>query len=137
MDHNELNEHFKPFSHLCYPCFIRYDWYGNFKFLPEEAFSILDYINVPHSFYDRTMAHPGTKTSDLMPLFYSNMNTLLKLVYARSLSQGQGELPKFPHEVLSDEHYKGLVYSLSRSLELYYAMFPLEEEWHTELRNKL
>ena len=47
IDPSKLQEHWKPYYHLCHPCAVDYDFIGNFSNLKSDADHILEDINFP------------------------------------------------------------------------------------------
>lgn len=76
---SHLNEHYKPVMELCHPCVVQYNMYTNFKYLPEDAFQILDLLRIPRYYYLNTESHPQTPTSALLDDFF-NRNVTSRLV---------------------------------------------------------
>lgn len=70
--HSQLNEHYRPVMELCHPCAVQYDVYTNFKYLPEDAFRIMDLLDIPHHFYLNEESHPRKPTSTLLDDFYNS-----------------------------------------------------------------
>ena len=134
-DQNMLNEHFKSFMNLCHPCYINYHFYGNFKLLPDEAFSMLDYFKIPREYYPTSVSHPALSTSSLLPLYYSDMTPQQKVVYARELATThKASMPQFPHGAMTDELYRKTFSIFSGDLELYYALYPEDKLKHGKFR---
>lgn len=50
----KTDEHFKPIVYLCLPCLIHYNFYGNFKMLPDDSKEVLDRFNLNSSYYDQS-----------------------------------------------------------------------------------
>ena len=94
-----LNEHFRPFINLCYPCAVHYNFIGNFYNLPNEAFHILDFLKIPRNYYLNRVGHPTYNTSSSVSGYYHQLSTSLKL----------NLLKKFSHELV-----------------LYYLLFPTQ-----------
>jgi hypothetical protein len=135
-DQDMLNEHFKSFMKLCHPCYVDYHFYGNFKLLPDEAFTMMDHFNIPREYYPLAVSHPGLSTSNLLPLYYSNMTPQQKVVYARELAASHhASMPQFPHKILSEQLYSTIVSTFLDDLELYYALYPEEKRKHNEYRD--
>lgn len=70
--HSQLNEHYRPVMELCHPCAVHYDVYTNFKYLPEDAFRIMDLLDIPHHYYLNEESHPRKPTSTLLDDFYNS-----------------------------------------------------------------
>ena len=98
----DYNEHFAPFSELCHPCSIAYDFYANFKIMDYDISAILEYLSIPSSYYPTS---PG-----------SNQNTTgLMTEYYRLLS-------------LRDK--RALFSAFQTELSMYYSLYPEEINMH-------
>lgn len=134
-DKDMLNEHFKPFINLCHPCYIDYNVIGNFKNLPGDAYVMLDHLNIPHDYYPVEVSHPALSTSQLLPLFFSDMTPQQKVLYARELaSSHHARVPKVPREELHETTYNGIITSMSSELDLYYSLYPEDKDKHLQYR---
>ena len=69
------NEHFTKQINLCFPCHVKYDFYANFKYLPDDAFRIMDKFQIPHHYYRNVDNHPGVSTADLLELHYKYLQS--------------------------------------------------------------
>ena len=76
---SHLNEHYKPVMELCHPCVVQYNMYTNFKYLPADAFWIMDLLKIPRYYYLNIESHPQTPTSALLDNFF-NGNVTNRLV---------------------------------------------------------
>ena len=76
---SHLNEHYRPVMELCHPCAVQYDMYTNFKYLPEDAFRVMDLLHIPHHYYLNAESHPRRPTSTLLDDFF-NTNITSRLV---------------------------------------------------------
>ena len=103
-----INEHFRPAIHLCYPCAVNYNFYGNFKLLPNDANVVVEYLKINSSYYDneRYVSHTSYKTSDLVTKYFSELTTSLKKTLFR---------------LFADE------------LDFYYSLYPEEKDNHLNL----
>ena len=105
-----VNEHFQPVIHLCHPCAIDFNFYGNFKLLPDEAETLLNTLNINSSlYYDREgsyISHKGHKTSEVVTKYFSE---------------------------LTDQQKKSLFDVYKEELEFYYTLYPEERDSHLRL----
>ena len=67
----EMNEHYKPMSHLCQPCAVHYDYVGNFATLRRDANRILQYLNVNTSWFWDRGRHISNPTENVVEKYYS------------------------------------------------------------------
>ena len=102
------NEHFRPIIHLCHPCAVNYNFYGNFKLLPKEASALLDQFKLNTSYYDTTsyISHVYYKTSDLVIKYFLELTALQK---------------------------ETLFYYFADELDFYYSLYPEEKGNHLNL----
>ena len=102
------NEHFRPIIHLCHPCAVNYNFYGNFKLLPKEASALLDQFKLNTSYYDTTsyISHVYYKTSDLVIKYFLELTALQK---------------------------ETLFYYFADELDFYYSLYPEEKDNHLNL----
>ena len=102
------NEHFRPIIHLCYPCAVNYNFYGNFKLLPNDANAVLEHLKINSSYYDneRFVSHSSYKTSDLVTKYFSELTTSQK---------------------------KTLFHLFADELDFYYGLYPEEKDSHLNL----
>ena len=134
-DKDMLNEHFKPFINLCHPCYVDYNFFGNFKNLPGDAYAVLDHLQIPRKYYPTEVSHPALSTSQLLPLFYSDMTPQQKVLYARELaSSHRVQVPKVPKELLSESTFDSVVLSVNPELDLYYSLYPEDRDKHLQYR---
>lgn len=136
-DKDMMNEHFKPFINLCHPCYLEYNFIGNFKNLPEDAYAVLDHLRIPREYYPTEVSHPALSTSQLLPLFFSDMTAQQKVLYARELASSHlARVPKVPREVLSEATYDGVISSMLSELDLYYSLYPEDKDKHHQYRTR-
>ena len=104
----KTNEHFRPIIHLCHPCVINYNFYGNFKLLPNDANAVLEHFKLNLSYYDNKsfISHISYKTSDLVTKYFSELTASQK---------------------------KALFYSFAYELDFYYSLHPEEKDSHLNL----
>ena len=134
-DKDMLNEHFKPFINLCHPCYVQYDFFGNFKNLPDDAYAVLDHLQISRKYYPTEVSHPALSTSQLLPLFFSDMTAQQKVLYARELAASHhARVPKVSKEMLSEATYDSVISSVSAELDLYYSLYPEDKDKHLQYR---
>lgn len=134
-DQDMLNEHFKPFINLCHPCYVEYNFFGNFKNLPSDAYAVLDHLQIPREYYPTEVSHPALSTSQLLPLFYSDMTPQQKVLYARELASSHHvQVPKVQKELLSEATFDNVVLSVNSELDLYYSLYPEDKDKHLQYR---
>ena len=102
------DEHFKPVAYLCLPCKVKYDFYANFKLLPDDAKAVLDQLDLNSSYYDYTsfISHKSYKTTDLVTKYFSQLTTAQK---------------------------EQLFHKYSDELDFYYSLYPEEKDSHLNL----
>ena len=103
-----INQHFRPIIYFCHPFAVSYNFYGNFKLLPNDANAVLEYLKINSSYYDneRFISHISYKTSDLVAKYFSELTISQK----RAL-----------FHVFADE------------LDFYYSLYPEEKDHHLNL----
>ena len=102
---SDYNEHFSPFSELCHPCAINYDFYANFKRMDHDVRAVLEYLNIPSSYYP-SVSEANNTTKQLMNKYY-------KLITWRERT--------------------ALFSTFQNELNLYYALYPEESDTHKQL----
>jgi len=104
----KINEHFRPVIYLCHPCAINYNFYGNFKLLPQDADTLIEHFKLNSSYYDNKsyISHQRYNTSDLVPKYFSELTVSLK---------------------------EALFYSYADELDFYYSLYPEEKDTHLNL----
>ncbi len=100
------NEHFKRVTEMCFPCAVDYDLYINFKTYDYDIYALMDYLEIPTSYYPRVLAHSGHPTSEFVGEYF------------RQLSCKEKELLR---ELLKVE------------LDFYYSLYPEERGRDTQL----
>lgn len=98
--HSMYNEHFKSVTETCFPCAINYDIYLNFKTYDYDLYALMDYLDIPRTYYPRVIAHPEHSTSEYV---------------AEYLGQ------------LSDEERDMLRERLRIDIDFYYSLYPEEK----------
>ena len=102
---SSYNEHFMPFVQLCFPCAVDYDLLINFKTINYDMYALMDYLNIPPSYYPAAIGHE-TPTSAYMKQYYGNISGPIK---------------------------EDLFKKLEQELDFYYALQPEEEGMHRDL----
>ena len=98
------DEHFQTIGHLCQPCRVNYDFYGNFNNFAEDAQVFIKKLEV--------------KPSYLQHGYYRN-KTNSHVV----------ELHMYYHQ-LDYRQKKAVLHLLSKELDFYYRLFPEERDSH-------
>ena len=101
----DYNEHFAPFSELCHPCSIEYDFYANFKIMDYDTTAVLEYLSIPSSYYPSfvTTSH---NTTGLMNEYY---------------------------RLVSWREKTALFNAFRTDLNMYYSLYPEENYMHQQL----
>lgn len=94
---SDYNEHFSPFTELCHPCSIHYDFYANFKTMEYDLGAVIDYLSIPSSYYP--FEGINHVTQELMNDYFTLVNWKEK---------------------------KDLFNALREELDLYYSLYPEE-----------
>lgn len=102
----DYNEHFAPFSELCHPCSVNYDFYANFKIMDYDIAAVLEYLSIPSSYYP--VAVGSKNTAELMNEYY-------RLITWREKT--------------------ALFNAIRRDLDLYYSLYPEDTDSHKHLLN--
>ena len=71
---HELNEHWSPYTDLCQPCFVNYDYVGQFEFLEDDAMFLLNVLNL-----DKVVHYPKKQR------YYSALSEEEKAAYFESV----------------------------------------------------
>ena len=95
--------HFNTMLRICKPCSVRYDYYGNFKTFEEDAHVVMNRIGA--SEYELRPQYPDP-SGKLINQYYGQLNVSQKI---------------------------GIVKKLATDLELYYMIFPPEEDTHKQM----
>lgn len=106
---HEISLHFRPMTHLCHPCRIHYDFYGNDKLCTSDYHSILQ-RNTVHKEEEKQIKNTDNddNTERLLFKYYRNL----------------------PQRLTS-----GLVTKLYIDLDFYYHLYPEERQSHKLLLN--
>jgi len=71
----DRNEHFQPSMHICHPCLVGYDFYGNFKNYSEDAKQLIQKFNTNPKFYQNKSLHPvAHQTNRKMARYYRTLS---------------------------------------------------------------
>lgn len=101
---SDYNEHFIPFSELCHPCSIHYDFYANFKSMDYDLGAMLSYLSIPTSYYPSVNAYH--ETEELMSDYY---------------------------KLVTWKEKKDLFDAFQNELDMYYSVYPEESNSHKQL----
>ena len=101
----EQDEHFQTFLHMCQPCRVHYDYYGNFNNFAEDAQVLIQKL--------------GVKATYLRHAYYGN----------KSNNSHINNLHTYFHQ-LDYWQKKSVLYKLSKELDFYYRLFPEERDSH-------
>lgn len=99
----QFDEHFQTIYELCQPCYVRYQYYGNFDTFEKDAEVLINHIDsdsilLRDGYYDYS-----ERTKYVAPDYYSQ---------------------------LSNKQKKLTIMRLSRDLLFYYTLFPSENDTH-------
>ena len=99
---------FRPVIHLCHPCIINYNFYGNFKLLPKDANAVIEHFKLNSSYYDDKsfISHMLYNTSDVVTRYFSELTTSQK---------------------------ETLFHLYADELDFYYSLYPEEKDSHLNL----
>ena len=98
------DEHFQTIGHLCQPCRVNYDFYGNFNNFAEDAQVFIKKL--------------GVNSSYLQHGYYRNKANSHVI-----------ELHMYYHQ-LDYQQKKAVLHLLSKELDFYYRLFPEERDSH-------
>ena len=102
------DEHFQTILHLCQPCRVHYDFYGNFNNFNADAQVFIRKL--------------GVKTSYLRHGYYRNKTNTNHIT----------ELHMYYHQ-LDYQQKKAVLHTLSKELDFYYRLFPKERDSHKSI----
>ncbi len=72
---SELNEHFQPQIEVCHPCFVDYDFYGDFRKISDDAQAIIRKLNANSKYYrDESLHKPTKQTWQYAEHYYKQLN---------------------------------------------------------------
>ena len=98
--------HFLPIQRLCHPCYVRYDYYGNFDSFERDVHILMDRF--------------GASDEYLRPSYYSNASTTHYEEY---------------YKLLSEDQRRSIFNYYKEELEFYYLLFPRERGIHKSILN--
>ena len=71
----EVNEHFQPILHICHPCLVRYNFYGNFRNISHDVKTLIEKFETNPKFYrDESLHSSQEQTSVLMARYYNQLS---------------------------------------------------------------
>ena len=62
-----------PMFHMCNPCAVDYDFYGNFRTLTDDVHLILGEVGAPQWLYQGRIEH-STSMREFMDLYFGEMS---------------------------------------------------------------
>lgn len=101
-----MDEHFRSIMEICFPCHVRYDFYGNFKNFDSDARVLMERIHAQPQYLRSGYYSETTKTENIVSEYYGQL----------SESQRQYVFAK-----------------LAVELDFYYHMFPEERNVHKRI----
>ena len=78
-----------PMSHMCNPCVVDYDFYGNFRTLTNDIHHILGEVGAPQWLYQRRIEH-SVSMRDFMDLYFGEMSTKQRESMKKKLTEETG-----------------------------------------------
>lgn len=72
MLNSSLDVHWATYGELCRPCFVHYDFIGNYETLVEDSENILDHIGAPK--YLHFPPRKPSRSSDLVKKYFSTLS---------------------------------------------------------------
>ena len=85
-----MNEHFAPIHHLCTPCALNYDYYGNLKSLNDDMNAIMSDTGIPKWMFNGTREHSTFSVDKLLNLYFADMSTTERTSLERQLEEETG-----------------------------------------------
>lgn len=75
---DHLNPHIKPFTGLCHPCSVPYDFYGHFNHYSRDVRMVIDRVGMNRSHYhDRSLyASNSANTASVMDTYYQGLTRM-------------------------------------------------------------
>lgn len=71
----ELNEHFAPSTDVCHPCFVKFDFYGNFKNYSHDATALVSHLKANPKFYrDKSLHTSSEQTVNYLSRYYAQLS---------------------------------------------------------------
>ena len=100
------DEHFQSILHMCQPCRVRYDFYGNFKNFMEDAQVLVERLGGIPAYLRQGYYDNESSTGHIMLLYYRQLDYQQKKV---------------------------VLHKLSKELDFYYRLFPEERDSHKSI----
>ena len=85
-----LDMHFMPMYHMCNPCVVPYNLYGNFRTITDDVHQVLKQVEAPLSLYTKKEEHPKVEMKDFMDLYFGEMSSAEREQLKQHLSQKSG-----------------------------------------------
>ena len=85
-----LDMHFMPMYHMCNPCVVPYNLYGNFRTITDDVHQVLKQVEAPLSLYTKKEEHPKVEMKDFMDLYFGEMSSTEREQQKQLLSQKSG-----------------------------------------------
>ena len=102
----QFDEHFQSIYSLCQPCYIRYNYYGNFDTFEEDAEVLTKHVQSDTILLRESYYEDGQQTSFIAPNYYTQ---------------------------LTDRQKKLVITRLSQDLGFYYTIFPSDIDRHKSI----
>lgn len=87
--YRRLDQHFVPMSHMCNPCVVDYDYYGNFRTLTDDIHYLLRKVGAPQWLYQGRVEH-SVGMRDFMDLYFGEMPSQQRAKVKRKLKVDTG-----------------------------------------------
>ena len=78
-----------PMSHICNPCVVDYDFYGNFRTLTDDIHQLLSEVGAPQWLYQGRVEH-SVSMRDFMDLYYGEMSMGERVKMKKRLTEDTG-----------------------------------------------
>lgn len=100
---DHLNPHIKPFTRICHPCNIPYDFYAHFKHYSHDVTMLIDSLGMNRSYYhDKSLYASGNdSTANLLDKYYQNLTRMQR---ARLYDAMRDELLFYYHLYPGERH---------------------------------
>ena len=85
-----LDMHFMPMYHMCNPCVVPYNLYGNFRTISDDVHQVLKQVEAPLSLYKKQVEHHKVEMKDFMDLYFGEMSSAEREQQKQLLSQKSG-----------------------------------------------
>ena len=69
----QLNPHFRPMIHVCHPCRVHYDYYGNFKTIHNDGFVVAERLGAKRHYFRNKSEHTD-RTRSKLKHYYSQLH---------------------------------------------------------------